>query len=730
MSIKSAADLVRSQGRYGDTELMHVNPQEIAALQTIAQAGGKSLSVNPETGLPEAFDLGAALPAIAGTVVGSAVGMPWLGAAIGGLGTYATTGSLERGLMAGIGAFGGASLGASLGAAGAGATTGAAGAGAGTSGVAGGALGTSIGSTSVGAGAGIGGSTIPSVAQIGTQAASLPTASLTAPLTTAPTSAALGTAGTGLGPTLQAAQTGALQGAGTLGPTMQAAQAAQGPLTAAQNFAQMPIGDRFSAIGKGIGQLVSDPSATWQAMGSPTMDAAMMAAPILGGAYADEPDYGSPEAEADIRQYDWDPVGRRFVKRPVVSAYDYSGPQRSVFAYAEGGEVEEGVSDANRSQIARMYREYLMREPDQEGLDYYTSRVNQGIMTMADVQNAIKASAEAMGLRSAGQIEAAYRDALGVSPDQLTMQSLQNQMQAGMTPEQMRSQIMASPEAAGIRAASQQRVQAFSPPPQAPMTPQMGTTPAQQMGIGMIPNRYQAPVTTPSPGVADYNQLLANRANYEYTQMPMPEAVRPRTPAEMQRVRDQQLLGQQMRLQNIQQGAAQAAAAQEPEKVAPTSNNDNNRYDIDVHPMFRNRTGDAYAKGGITSIKNTPKFQAGGEMESDAFIVPADVVSALGNGSTSAGVDVLNQYLGMAMPIEGEGDGLSDDVPATIEGEQPARVADGEVYIPAEVVAMLGEGNPDKGAAKLYSMLDKIRESAHGKKQQQKEVEPEKVMPV
>ena len=51
MSIKNAADLVRSQGRYGDTALMHVNPQEIAALQTIAQKHGKSLSVNPETGL-------------------------------------------------------------------------------------------------------------------------------------------------------------------------------------------------------------------------------------------------------------------------------------------------------------------------------------------------------------------------------------------------------------------------------------------------------------------------------------------------------------------------------------------------------------------------------------------------------------------------------------------------------------------------------------------------------
>jgi len=137
-----------------------------------------------------------------------------------------------------------------------------------------------------------------------------------------------------------------------------------------------------------------------------------------------------------------------------------------------------------------------------------------------------------------------------------------------------------------------------------------------------------------------------------------------------------------------------------------------------------------YAQGGIASAGQVPKFQAGGDMADDAFVVPADVVSALGNGSTDAGVRLLNQYLGQAMPIEGEGDGLSDDVPATIEGSQPARVADGEVYVPPEIVAQLGNGDPERGAAMLYVMMDKIREAAHGKSNQQAEVSPEQVMPV
>ena len=117
-------------------------------------------------------------------------------------------------------------------------------------------------------------------------------------------------------------------------------------------------------------------------------------------------------------------------------------------------------------------------------------------------------------------------------------------------------------------------------------------------------------------------------------------------------------------------------------------------------------------------------------MSSDAFVVPADVVSALGNGSTDAGMRALNSYLGRASQIEGEGDGLSDDVPATIEGEQPAQVADGEAYIDPQTVAGLGGGDSEKGAAKLYAMMDQIRKSAHGKTSQQKKVNPKKVMPI
>jgi len=723
MSIKQAAQIVQSQGRGNDSMLMHVTPGEVQALQGIAQAHGGSLTVNPQSGLPEAGFLESVLPTVAGIGIGVATGNPFLGAAIAGGAGFATTGSLEKGLMAGIGAFGGSSALAGIGAAGAAGATGAAGA---------------------AGGAGAAGSSVAGTA-----------------------------ASTSIAPTM-------------IQPSAMSSAVGSGGLTGAQKFAGMGFGNKLGAIGQGFSNLGF--SGSLEAMG--TGNLLMGAAPLVGGMMGGESDFASPEPEGDKRQYDWDPVSGRFVKRPVVSVSDYSGPKRSVFAYADGGSVsredqiqdlyqelvgreaqaadmeiwtrrqnqglgvddirsqmmtspeaiayaqqvesdpnyrgprqqfEEGIEDSNRNQIARMYREYLNRDPDSSEINHWADEIGYG-SSMADVQNAIKASQEATNINNRADIQAAYIDALGRAPDQAGLEHYQQAMQDGLDPTAMRSQIMGSSEASGIRAAEQQRMQAFSPPPPTPMTPSMGATPAQQTGIGMIPNRYQAPVNTPSQGVNDYNQLLANRANYEYVETPMPDAMRPRSPQEMQNMRDQQLLGQQVRVQDIQQGAAQSTKPEESEATASKSNDD-------VYPLVSHRTGEAYAQGGITSIKNTPKFRAGGEMESDAFVVPADVVSALGNGSTDAGVSILNDYLGVAMPIEGDGDGLSDDVPATIEGEQPARVADGEVYIPAGVVAKLGSGDPERGAAKLYVMLDKIRESAHGNRQQQKKVKPEKVMP-
>ena len=97
------------------------------------------------------------------------------------------------------------------------------------------------------------------------------------------------------------------------------------------------------------------------------------------------------------------------------------------------------------------------------------------------------------------------------------------------------------------------------------------------------------------------------------------------------------------------------------------------------------------------------------------------MVAHLGNGSNEAGQEILAKGLG-AKPIRGDGDGMSDSIKTTIEGGQDARVADGEAYIPAEVVKKVGP-------QRLYAMMEKIRKARTGKESQAPEIEPEEYMP-
>jgi hypothetical protein len=113
---------------------------------------------------------------------------------------------------------------------------------------------------------------------------------------------------------------------------------------------------------------------------------------------------------------------------------------------------------------------------------------------------------------------------------------------------------------------------------------------------------------------------------------------------------------------------------------------------------------------------------ARGGLADGGFVVPADVVSHLGNGSTDAGLQHLQNRMG-ARPIRGAGDGMSDSIKTTIEGKQPARIANGEAYIPPEVVKQRG------GAKNLYAMMDKVRKERTGTKKQGKQINPSKYLP-
>lgn len=117
MSLQLAAQHLASRGRGPDTTLVHMAPQEVAGLQALAKAHGGTLTVNPDTGLPEAGFLSSILPTVIGAGLSIASGgtlTPMMAGLMTGAGYGLASGNMMKGLQAGLGAFGGAGLGAGL----------------------------------------------------------------------------------------------------------------------------------------------------------------------------------------------------------------------------------------------------------------------------------------------------------------------------------------------------------------------------------------------------------------------------------------------------------------------------------------------------------------------------------------------------------------------------------------------------------------------------------------
>jgi hypothetical protein len=122
-----------------------------------------------------------------------------------------------------------------------------------------------------------------------------------------------------------------------------------------------------------------------------------------------------------------------------------------------------------------------------------------------------------------------------------------------------------------------------------------------------------------------------------------------------------------------------------------------------------------YAQGGLMGL-------AKGGMKSGGFVIPADVVSMVGEGNTDAGYKRIKAMVPGATAIKGKDGGQADTVKTSIEGKQPARVAHGEMYVPPETVKRMG------GAKKLYAMMDRVRQQATGSKKQIRPVSLKKAM--
>jgi len=134
-----------------------------------------------------------------------------------------------------------------------------------------------------------------------------------------------------------------------------------------------------------------------------------------------------------------------------------------------------------------------------------------------------------------------------------------------------------------------------------------------------------------------------------------------------------------------------------------------------------NNGGYNAAQGGMNYGMNAPMGGQNG---------PLDMFMPFAAGGAVPGYD-LGGYAAGGNPrlLSGPGDGMSDNIPATINNRQPARLADGEFVVPADVVSHLGNGSTEAGAKKLHEMMDHVRKARTGNSEQGKQINPNKFMP-
>ena len=160
---------------------------------------------------------------------------------------------------------------------------------------------------------------------------------------------------------------------------------------------------------------------------------------------------------------------------------------------------------------------------------------------------------------------------------------------------------------------------------------------------------------------------------------------------------------------------------------------------LNTMPSINLNTGTTNPSITVDVASNNSRNSPFGNMMGNS--IPSSILTNRANAFNNAGINFGSNNMtpfqnmknigGMAKGgyLDGQGDGMSDSIPATIEGKQPARLADGEFVVPADVVSHLGNGSSKAGSKRLYSMLDKVRKARTGHTKQGKQINPNKYMP-
>ena len=542
MNQQSAQGLA-SLGRGPDSMLVHMAPGEVKSLQQLAMAHGGSLTINPETGLPEAGFLSSILPMVLGAGAMMIPGLQGVGAAgiglgIGGLEAL-RTGSLKKGLMAGFGAYGGAGLGAAL--------------------------------------AGAGGANMAAAG--GVNAANL------------------------AGPAVPSIE--------AFNPSNVTASAGQKMLAGAQGLGSEAGRNAFmSQIGgaKGLG-MAGLAAAAPMLMETTTKQPEIKTDANMGQRYQFNAGAPTPTPPADVPGYG--DQSRNFGKEqryfnPTYTPID-AAAARKQYNFASGGPVED-MSNGNDMAA------YMGQDKFAEGggVDSYTyDPVTQMYIKKSGEGATIVSPTGGISGASVGD---SYQPA-APNPD------------------------FDTPEKQAAFYANNPGMGAF--------------TRALQTGLSFLPGG------------------MTIRAAQEYMNP-----------------------GFQQRQEGITYGYAPLDFLPEPSGM--------------TGPQGQT----SYQSGTGNPAESSP---GGGEFGGAGY--DGGMFSGAQSGEVGfakGGISHLGDYSDGGRLLRGPGDGISDSIPAMIGKKQPARLADGEFVVPARIVSELGNGSTEAGARKLYAMMDRVQK-ARGK---------------
>ena len=127
-----------------------------------------------------------------------------------------------------------------------------------------------------------------------------------------------------------------------------------------------------------------------------------------------------------------------------------------------------------------------------------------------------------------------------------------------------------------------------------------------------------------------------------------------------------------------------------------------------------------FARGGLATLPHAAAYMPQNER-------PVDPWQGRGYADFAHGVEGAMAPPGRLM--DGPGDGLSDSIPAQIGGAAPAALGDGEFVVPADAVSHLGNGSSDAGAQRLQEMIDRVRQARTGSPTQGRRINPNQFMP-